>query len=269
MQPLPACPVRWAPQPHRLLAPDRATFHPWFRADWRDVLFVHYAVDPALLQPHVPFDLDLYAGKAWVSLVAFTQDRMRPALGGPVAAALMHPAARHEFLNLRTYVRAGDRRAILFLAEWIPNRLALLVGPSLYGLPFRLGTLDYRHHRRDVRANGSGLHLSVPPSPGRAQTASSDSLDAFLLERYTAFTCRFGRGRRFDIAHAPWTWRRATVRVEDDTLIRQAAPWFAAAQPTCAHHSDGAFDVVISGPRHQPPAPEGRQKVAHGASRGS
>ena len=243
--------MHWCEQPE--IRPAGATeFTPWFRADWRDVLFVHYAIDPALLQPHVPFPLDLYAGKAWVSLVAFTQHRMRPALGGPLAAALMRPVARHEFLNLRTYVRANHRRAILFLAEWIPNRLALLVGPLLYGLPFRLGKLDYRYHRRDVRASAAGLHLSATPSPGPAETATPDSLDAFLLERYTAFTSRFGRARRFDIAHAPWTWRRAMVRVEDDSLIREAAPWFAAAQPVSAHASNGAFDVAISGPRFVP-----------------
>jgi hypothetical protein len=238
------------------LRKDTAPFTPWFRADWRDVLFVHYAIDPARLQPHVPFDLDVFDGQAWVSLVAFTQEHMRPAIGGPLSAAVMRPVARHEFLNLRTYVRAGDRRAILFLAEWIPNRLAMLVGPWLYGLPFRLGTLDYRHRRRDVRADGRGLHLSAKAAPGRARTATLGSLDAFLLERYTAFTSRFGRGRSFDIVHAPWSWRRAAVRVEDDNLIRQAAPWFAAAQPACAHESDGTFDVAISGPQsvRLPPA---------------
>jgi uncharacterized protein len=234
------------PETHRAGA---AAFTPWFRADWRDVLFVHYAIDPALLRPHVPFELDLYEGMAWVSLVAFTQDRMRPAVGGSLGAALMRPVACHEFLNLRTYVRSEGRRAILFLAEWIPNRLAMLVGPWLYGLPFRLGSLDYRKGRRDVRAGGVTLHLSANPAPGPAQTASGGSLDAFLLERYTAYTSRFGRARSFDIAHAPWAWRRATVRVEDDTLIRDAAPWFAAARPVCAHWSEGAFDVAISGPR--------------------
>jgi uncharacterized protein YqjF (DUF2071 family) len=168
----------------------------------------------------------------------------------------MRPVARHEFLNLRTYVRAGDRRAILFLAEWIPNRLAMLVGPWLYGLPCRLGTLDYRNHRRDVRAGGAGLHLSATPALGRTRTVTADSVEHFLLERYTALTCRFGRGRRFDIAHDPWTWRPAPVRVEDDSLIRQTAPWFAAARPVCAHWSEGVFDVAIGGPQSARLRPE-------------
>ena len=119
-------------------------------ADWRDVTFIHYAIDPALLQPHVPFELDLYAGQAWVSLVTCTQARLRPALGGRLTAWTMRPVATHPFLNLRTYVRAHGHRAIYFLAEWIPNPLSCLVGPRLYGLPFHLARLAYEHNHRLV-----------------------------------------------------------------------------------------------------------------------
>ena len=64
--------------------------------------------------------------------------------------AQRRPLARHEFLNLRTYVRHGDVRGIYFLAEWIPNYLASLIGPRTYGLPYRLGELTYAN---DIRAN--------------------------------------------------------------------------------------------------------------------
>src|SRR3954465_14836911 len=107
-----------------------ATERPWFRADWRDALFVPYAIAPPPPQPHVPFDLDLHDGLAWVSLVAFTQTRLRPAIGGRLAALATAPAAPHAFLNLRTYVRAHGHPAICFLAEWIPNPLARLLGPT-------------------------------------------------------------------------------------------------------------------------------------------
>jgi uncharacterized protein YqjF (DUF2071 family) len=225
-----------------------AAFTPWFRADWRDVLFVHYSIDPAVLRTQAPFALDLFEGRAWVSLVAFTQVGMRPAAGGAIGAAVMRPVATHAFLNLRTYVRVGGRPAIQFLSEWIPNRLAMLVGPRLYGLPFRAGRLAYRNGRRDVTANGDAFRLSESAG-ATGQEAEGGSLDEFLLERYTAVTWRQRRGRRFDIEHAPWAWRRAAVRVEDDTLVRRAAPWFAAARAECAHVSEGVCDVGIGGPR--------------------
>jgi uncharacterized protein YqjF (DUF2071 family) len=183
------------------------------------VLFVHYSIDPAVLRPRTPFALDLFGGRAWVSLVAFTQVGMRPAAGGAIGAAVMRPVATHAFLNLRTYVRVGGRPAIQFLAEWIPNRLAMLVGPRLYGLPFRAGRLDYRNGRRDVTAEGDALRMSAAAG-ATVHEAAGGSLDEFLVERYTAVTWRQRRGRGFDIGHAPWAWRRAAVRVEDDTLVR-------------------------------------------------
>ncbi|TDJ54766.1 MAG: DUF2071 domain-containing protein, partial [Planctomycetota bacterium] len=50
---------------------------PFFIADWSRALFVHYAVDPAVLQPLVPLPLDLRDGHAYVSLVAFTMRGLR------------------------------------------------------------------------------------------------------------------------------------------------------------------------------------------------
>ena len=59
-----------------------------FRADWSDALFIHFRVDPGLLGRIVPFEIDTCCGDAYVSLVAFTQRRLRPAIGGKLAAPL-------------------------------------------------------------------------------------------------------------------------------------------------------------------------------------
>jgi uncharacterized protein YqjF (DUF2071 family) len=217
-------------------------------ADWLDVTFIHYAIDPAILQPHVPFDLDLYAGRAWVSLVTFTQARLRPALGGPLTAWTMRPVATHPFLNLRTYVRAHGQSAIYFLAEWIPNPLSCLVGPRFYGLPFRLARLAYEDNHRLVTARGKTLDLQIAGTSEKHGSAQQHTLDHFLLERYTAFTCRNGHGRMFQILHHPWPMTPAQVTVNDDMLIRRAAPWFANAHFVCAHASPGLVDVEMSAP---------------------
>src|SRR5688572_14541278 len=135
------------PQGRMLAATDEAgtTFRALFVADWVEATFIHYALDPRELDPHVPFELDTRGGVAHVSLVAFTQRRLRPSIGGRLAAALSTPLACHEFLNVRTYVRVGGERGIYFISEWIPNRLAALIGPPLYGLPYRVGRLRYAY----------------------------------------------------------------------------------------------------------------------------
>src|SRR5687768_2861383 len=203
-------------------------------ADWLDVIFVHFRISPERLARLVPLPLDLFDGDAYVSLVAFTQSRLRPTTGGRLGELLVAPLARHEFLNVRTYVRHGETRGIFFMTEWIPNRLAAFVGPRTYGLPYRLGRMDYRGRRREITAAGrrlvirgvgaSPIQLAAPaalPRSGSSRERMGEApmprevLDEFLLERYTAFTHRNGVLRRFDVAHEPWPYRRAEVDVVD------------------------------------------------------
>lgn len=216
---------------------------PWFRADWLDATFLHFSIDPRVLEPHVPFNLDVLDARAWVSLVAFTQAGLRPAIGGRLARLLTAPVATHAFLNLRTYVRGpGGEHAICFLAEWIPNRLALVTGPMTYGLPFRLGTLDYRAGAGRVSADGRAFAFRI------TGTSDVDDPADFLLERYSAVTCHNGRRRRFDIEHEPWEYDAVDVAIDDASLVVSAAPWFRDARFESAHRSPGVGGVAIGRP---------------------
>jgi uncharacterized protein YqjF (DUF2071 family) len=228
---------------------------PLFLADWRNAIFIHFSIAPYLLQPFVPLDLDLHDNRAFVSLVAFTQQHLRPSRGGRIAELLARPLASHEFLNLRTYVRHGDARGIYFLSEWIPNRLAAFIGPRTYGLPYRLGKLSYafdlQHGTFDATVeSGGAMKFRGSIEPGSLwQPARANSLDAFLLERYRAFTSRRGSVRRFEVAHDPWLLKRLSVHIPDMSLVLEVAPWFGHLQIERAHVSPRVQNVRISGPR--------------------
>ena len=236
----------------RMLRPGE---RPAFLADWVDVLFVHFTVDPEVLRPHVPFELDLFGGRAYVSIVAFTQRGLRPRVGGRLAARLCAPLATHEFLNLRTYVRHKGERGIYFLSEWIPNRLAALIGPRLYGLPYRLGRMRY------VAGHVSGeVHTAEGAVTWRARTRLNSvprparrGLERFLLDRYTAYTRRGTTCLRFRVWHEPWLRVRARVRLRETALLRAAFQWLGDARPLLAHYSKGVRDVWIGPPRHVDP----------------
>jgi len=246
----------------------RAGERPFCLADWSRVLFVHYAVDPAVLQPHVPFPLDLFNGRAYVSLVAFTQENVRPQfagglgrLGRRVAAWCARPVAGHAFLNLRTYVRCRGERGIFFLAEWINNRLDRAIGPATYGLPYRLGRLVYAYDAAglpmdgEVRAGAGVVRFDASVNPAEPFAPAPAGLDEFLLERYTAYTRRGGTLRRFRIWHEPWTQARATVTTRATDLIEGVAPWFTNCRYAGAHFSPGVTNVRIGPPRKLPPTP--------------
>src|SRR5881227_362154 len=135
---------------------------PMFYARWDRALFIHYEAAPAALQRNVPFELDLRDGRAFVSIVAFTLQRMRPRIGGRLGEWLLKPIATHEFLNIRTYVRHNGEPGIFFLAEWLSNRMSVLLGPRLFGLPYRFGRIAYDHARC-----GNALRGSVAAPPGQ------------------------------------------------------------------------------------------------------
>jgi uncharacterized protein YqjF (DUF2071 family) len=231
-------------------------FRPALIADWADAVFIHFAMSPDELQRHVPFELDTCDGVAYVSLVAFTQRRLRPAFGGRVAEVLSTPLARHEFLNVRTYVRVGHERGIYFIAEWIPNRLAALVGPPLYGLPYRVGRLRYAHDLAAGRIRGHGTARGGQVAfEGQLDKATFDgagdnTLDAFLVERHTAWTFRHGVARRFRIRHEPWPIVPAHVNVTRNDLLDGVCDGLLRdVEVTTAHASHGVFDVEISLPQ--------------------
>jgi uncharacterized protein len=222
-----------------------------FIADWLDAAFVHFRIDPKILQPLIPLPLDCFDGDACVSLVAFTQRNLRPTIGGALAARLATPLATHEFLNVRTYVRHGPARTrgIFFLAEWIPNRLACLIGPRTYGLPYRLGKLDYQPLTRRVTDGICNLKFQFSDPGAEPHLCARDTPDHFLLERYTAFTHRAGVIRRFDVDHEPWPLRRVRATLEESSLLSLSGDWHRHAQLIGAHHSAGVHDVAISSPQ--------------------
>lgn len=233
------------------MAGDRAMF----LADWCEALFVHFQVPSQELAKVVPFPLDTLDGQAFVSLVAFTQRNLRPAMGGRIWALLSTPLAEHAFLNLRAYVRVNDEPAIYFVSEWIPNRLAVLIGPRLYGLPYRLGALKYEHERagqlkgRVMAPTGQFAYRATVHESAAFDAASPGSLDHFLLERYVAYTHRRGVSRRFRVSHDPWPQARATMELLDTSLLQSVSPAFADAEMIGANYSTGVCDVGISPPQ--------------------
>ncbi len=231
---------------------------PLFICRWVDVVMLHYKVVPAALRDLVPFELDLFRGSAYVSAVAFTLRGMRPRLGGRLGAWLCAPLATERFLNLRTYVRCDDEPGIYFLAEWVSKRLNSLLGPRIYGLPYRLGQLNYDHDPFQSEMRGSvtaadgsaSLAYRARLDPGaETSTCVAGTLAAFLLERYTAFTHRGRIRRRFDVWHRPWSCRAVEGHIEHDSLLRTTGRWFESARLLGGHYSPGFDEVWMGRPR--------------------
>ena len=231
---------------------------PLFIAGWRRALMIHFEVDANELQHDVPFELDMFDGRAFVSLVAFTMCGMRPRLGGKITKLLFRPIATHDFLNVRTYVRHSAETGIHFLAEWLSSSLAAKLGPRTFGLPYRHGPIFYGPEWQQKQLRGRvedsqskyafeyRADLEIGDSFARCE---SGSLNEWLMERYTAFNCARGRKKFFRVWHPPWSQCAATVNIAENSLLLNNWCFFKNAALIGANFSSG-FDEVWMGRPH-------------------
>jgi len=92
-------------------------------ARWEYLVMFNYEVDAAILQPHIPpyTALDLYNGKALVSLVGFMFNNTK------VMGIKWPGFVNFEEVNLRFYIKYDDgkmnRRGVGFISEIVPTSL--------------------------------------------------------------------------------------------------------------------------------------------------
>jgi hypothetical protein len=188
---------------------------------WRDLLFAHWAVDPAVVAERLPAGVEVatYDGDAYLGVVPFVMDDIRPA-GLPIGRSFPE-------LNLRTYVDRDGQRGVYFFSLDASDRLAVSVARRRYRLPY------YRADLRVTSGSDNGVafaghreHADAPPAhfdatyrpTGEPFRADPGSLVSFLTENYAFFAAgdRLYRGL---IDHDPWTLRPATVDVRTESLF--------------------------------------------------
>jgi uncharacterized protein len=234
--------------------PTLPQWKPLFIGDWIRAVFIHYEVQSAVLKREVPYELDLFEGRAFVSLVAFTMQRLRPRCGGKLAELLFMPIASTRYLNVRTYVRHCNQRGIYFIAEFLSNPLCVPLGRPTFGLPYRFGRLAYgsRGIGGKVMVARGSAKLACQVSEGahaEFRPCQPGTLDAFLLERYIAFTCCGHARRLFHIWHIPWPQIPVEVSVQDEGLLATTGRWIQHARFVGANFSPGVCDVWMEWPQ--------------------
>src|SRR5262245_54548570 len=224
---------------------------PLFLCEWPRVLFMHYAVDAKVLQPQVPFALELFDGRAIVSLVAFTMQRFRPRWGGRLTERLFRPARTNSFFNVRTYVRHCGEPGAYFITQWLSHPFCLFARLPNLRLPWHRARMAYEHaHERGtlrggiIGSKGNRLTYSATLAEGASFDFSEPgSLGEFAMERYTAFALPGGKPVVFRIWHEPWPQCAIEVTVQDDGLLAQSGNWLQHAHFAGAYYSVGCSEV--------------------------
>ncbi len=205
---------------------------PAMRQKWRDLLFIHWPINPDALRPLIPshLELDLFEGTAYVGLVPFTMTGVRP-VGLPAVAGL---SSFHE-TNVRTYVRMADRDpGVWFFNLDAANSIAVLLARRLFHLPYNYARM-FLEHESAARPGEpasilyAGTRRWPGPLPasyfvraipvGPIQPAPVGSLEHFLVERYILFTAWKGRLYQGRVHHTPYPLQSARLLSFDESLL--------------------------------------------------
>jgi uncharacterized protein YqjF (DUF2071 family) len=185
---------------------------------WRNVLFLNYRVDPALVQSLVPFELDLFENQAILSIVPFRMTNIRfPYLPeAPLLSSLWE-------LNLRTYVTHNGIKGVYFFTLDTDHRVGQLIASRFFKLPYRYAKIsacvsDREYHFKSSR----GLYQVHLDAHLERETKPASKLDLWSTERYSLF-------QRLDdntviqgiVHHEPWQLEKASIINLNQTFIDQ------------------------------------------------
>src|SRR5579859_4100456 len=107
---------------------------PWvMEQTWNDLLFAHWRVEVAVLRALVPpqLELDLYDGAGYVAVAPFWMSGIRARWAPPIPGLSRFPE-----LNVRTYVRVGDKPGVYFFSLDAGRRAAVWGARMGYSLPY-------------------------------------------------------------------------------------------------------------------------------------
>ena len=181
---------------------------PFLTAEWRNLLNLTYAVDPALLQSYLPPGLQcaLYRGQAHVSFIAF--DFLETRLKGiKVPFHVNFPE-----VNLRFYVQRGKAIGVVFVRELVPRYWIAQVARTLYNEPYRAVPMrtnhlidsDSVHINHQFRVRGHWFNVSAA-SENQPYLPASDSVEHYLKEHEIGFgQTHGGRTLYYHVEHPAW-----------------------------------------------------------------
>ena len=209
---------------------------PWIMTQtWNDLLFAHWRVDRSVIRARVPeaFEIDTFEGEAWVGVVPFSMTNV-----GPRFVPALPGISAFPELNVRTYVRVGDKPGVYFFSLDAGSALAVQTARGLLNLPYY--TADMHVELRDPDVHYESRRLSEPAAAfhaiyrglGDVRPGAAGTLEYFLTERYCLYAIdRHGSPYRLEIHHPPWPLESARVEIRVNTMASAAQLGLPSSPP--------------------------------------
>lgn len=221
--------------------------------DWRDLTYLHWAVDPARVVDRMPPGVrpDTHDGATYVGLVLFSM----------VDAGFGRRSTVPWFgtfleTNVRLYsLDAEGRRGVVFLSLDADRLAVVLAARAGFAVPYRWARMSHtatpvpgapgtvRHdYRARLRWPGTRARSHVAVDVGAPREATP--LDDFLSARWRLHTRVAGRTLRVPNQHEPWPLHDAAVARLDDELVASVGfPGLVERAPDHVAFSPGVHTI--------------------------
>ena len=171
---------------------------PWIiYQEWNDALFMHWKVDQKILREMVPTKLELetFEDQYWVSIVVFRLEKARPRF-------LPHIPVISNFheINVRTYVRMGDKRGVYFLDIEAENWISCKLANAFSDLNYRKSTIEREKNKNQIILSNSNSKRNFSMKLDykiAEQMVLKPSIVKSLTELYSVYVENNGKYKRF------------------------------------------------------------------------
>lgn len=193
------------------------------RQEWKDLAYLHWRYDPAVVQALLPpgLTVDTFDGSAWVGLIPFSMRDIGLARGPSVPYLGSFPE-----VNVRTYVHVNGRPGVWFFSLDVNRLLPAVVARVSYRLPYCWGATTHvrdgdvlsTHIRRrwPQRITSSSIIMRM------GEPVAADELDVFLTARWGLYSASRSGLRYAAVDHEPWPLRTADALSYDSILLEAA-----------------------------------------------
>lgn len=220
-------------------------------ARWENLIMVNYEVNPDVLKPYLPKDveLDFYNNKTYVSLVGFMFKKTSlfnipiPFLG------------TFEEINLRFYVKRveGDtiKRGVVFINETVPYKLVAWLANKLYNehyiaIPTKsliVNAQATKNIKYEWKINKKWNHIAVnvakenePLLPG--------SVEEFIFEHYYGYTkINSQLSQEYKVNHPRWQVNKVidySIHCDFNAMYGHDFSFLVHHQPDSVIHAVGS-----------------------------
>jgi uncharacterized protein len=227
----------------------------FLKANWENIVMVNYEIDPSILQPFIPkgVELDLFHGKAYISLVGFMFKNTRlfnipiPRLG------------TFEEINLRFYVKRKTesevKRGVVFINETIPYKVVAWMANTLYKEHY---TVVPTKHNISKSTNSQQIKYEwlvnkkwnsiYVENDTCAHPMITNSFEQFIYEHYYGYTkTGMNKTEEYHLHHPSWKiYKVLDFKIECDfkTMYGESFSTLNATKPAAVFIAEGSAVAI-------------------------